>query len=324
MTRMLDATSRHDEGAPTPSIAPRSSPRFTGEGVRNAAPPPPPAPGGGKPGLGQHRSYGTLELAFARRDGRTRLAHLYQRTPLRALFPRHPAGDVPVAAIANVGGGLVAGDSVSVSVRIGEGASALVTTQAAEKVYRSAGADCRVATRLAVAPGGWLEWCPQETIVFERVRLRRTLALDLTGDARAMLGEALVLGRLASGERAGEGILLDRIEVRRDGELAWLDCLRLEGSYEPVVAAAAGLGGARAVATFVHAAPDAEDRLDLARGLLPGEPVRSGATVVNGLLVARFLAPDPLALRRAFALFWAGFRAAAAGLPPALPRLWHV
>jgi urease accessory protein len=265
-----------------------------------------------------------LDLAFVHRDGRTRLAHLYQRTPLRALFPRQPPDDIPTAAIANVGGGLVAGDSASVSVRVGEGAAAMVTTQAAEKVYRSTGADCRVATRLAVEPGSWLEWCPQETILFERSRLRRTLALDLAGDARAMLGETLVLGRLASGERTAEGFLLDRIEVRRDGEFAWLDCLRLEGSYGPVVGAAAGLGGARAVATFVHAAPDATGRLDLARGLLPGDPVRSGATVVNGLLVARFLAADPLALRRAFALFWARFRAAAAGLPPALPRLWHV
>jgi urease accessory protein len=276
------------------------------------------AAGGG--GLG----WGQLDLAFARRDGLTRLAHLYQRTPLRALFPRQPADDIPVVAIANVGGGLVAGDTATVLVRIGEGAAALVTSQAAEKVYRSTGADCRVATRLAVAPGGWLEWCPQETILFDRSRLRRTLALDLTGGARAMLGEMVVLGRLASGERAGAGFLLDRIEVRRNGELAWLDCLRLEGSYEPVLTAAAGLGGARAVATFVYAGPDADGRLDLARAFLPNEPLRSAATVLNGLLVARFLASDPLALRRAFALFWARFRAAASGLPPALPRLWHV
>ena len=64
--------------------------------------------------------------------------------------------------------------------------------------------------------------------------------------------------------------------------------------------------------------------IDLARDLLAADGVRAGVTVVNGILLARFLAEDPLALRRAFTLFWARFRAAAAGLPPVLPRLWHV
>lgn len=268
--------------------------------------------------------WGRLHLAFARRDGATRVAGLYQKIPLRAFFPRHACGDLAVAALANVGGGLVAGDAAAVDVRVGEGAAALVTSQAAEKVYRSAGPDCEVENRLAVAAGGWLEWCPQETILFDRARLRRRLRLDLAGDARAVVGEMLVLGRVASGERAASGLLFDQIEVAHDGAVVWQDRLRLAGDYGGVVDAPAGLGGAKALATFVHAAPDAADRLDLARGLLEAPAVHAAATVVDGLLVARWLAADPLALRRAFGLFWAGFRAGAAGLPPALPRLWHV
>lgn len=273
---------------------------------------------GGRPG------WGSAELAFAGTKDGTRLARLRQRAPLRVLFPKQPAGDIPAAALVNIGGGLVAGDRLSVEVAVEAGAAALVTSQAAEKVYRSTGAETSVDTCLRVAAGGWLEWCPQATILFDRARLRRSLHLELAPSARAMLGEMLVLGRLASGERAGEGLLFDAIEVRRGGELVWVDRLRLEGSYAPVIEAAAGLGGDRALATFVHAAPEAADRLDLARDLLEDRAVRAGATLVNGLLVVRWLAPDPLALRRAFALFWARFRAAAAGLPPALPRLWHV
>jgi len=266
-----------------------------------------------------------VRLAFVRKAGRTRLAGLHQQAPLRALFPKHPSDDLPMAALVNVGGGLVAGDRCVVEVTVGEGAAAAVTSQAAEKVYRSTGPDTAVETRLTVAAGGWLEWCPQETILFDRARLRRRLRLELAGDARgAMLGEMLVLGRLASGERARSGLLFDRIEVWRDGELAWLDRLRLEGAFGPVLDAAAGLDGNGALATFVHAAPDAGDRLERARELLEAPGVRAGATLVNGLLVVRWLAADPLALRRAFALFWAGFRAGAAGLPPVTPRLWHV
>lgn len=267
---------------------------------------------------------GRLELAFARRDGATRVAGLYQKTPLRAFFPRHESGDLAVAALANVGGGLVGGDRSDVHVRLGAGARAMVTSQAAEKVYRSTGADCRVTTHLEVGQDGWLEWCPQETILFDRSRLRRTLRVDLQSGARAMLGETLVLGRLASGERTSRGLLHDRIDVHVGPTLAWTDRLRLEGAYAGVLAATAGLGGAVALATFVYAAADAPAWVDLARELGAAEGVQAGISAVNGLLLTRFLAADPLALRRAFTLFWTRFRAAVAGLPPVLPRLWHV
>ena len=277
------------------------------------------APGGADQPAGAR-----VDIAFAHRHGRTRLMRLYQQTPLRALFPQHEVGDLPVVALVNVGGGMVAGDQASIAVSVGPAAAVLVTSQAAEKIYRSTGADCEVSTRLAVGQGGWLEWCPQETILFERARLRRRLRLDLAGGARAMLGEILVFGRQASGEDTGAGFLLDRIEVRRDGMLGWQDCLRLDGAYAAVLGAAAGLGGARAAATFVYAAPDAGRLLDHAREWVQADGVRAAATLVNGLLVARFLAVEALALRRAFALFWTRFRAEAAGLPSLLPRLWHV
>ena len=276
------------------------------------------AAGGG--GLG----WGHLSLTLHHRDGATRLHRLYQKTPLRAFLPRHDCGDLVVAAIANVGGGLVGGDRSTVEIDLGPEAAALVTTQAAEKVYRSLGPDCRIETRLAVGEGGWLEWCPQETILFDRARLRRSLTLDLASGARAMLGETLVLGRLASGERTARGLLHDRIEIRAGGRLRWRDVFRLAGDFAGAVDAPAGLAGVRAVTTFAYAGPDAPERLDLARELLATALVRAGATVVDDVLVARLLGEDPLALRGAFALFWAHFRAAVAGLPPVLPRLWHV
>jgi urease accessory protein len=276
------------------------------------------------PLAGGVEGHGRLALALERRGSGTALARLYQKTPLRAFLPRHDCGDLVVAAIANVGGGLVGGDRSSVDIDIGVDAAALVTTQAAEKVYRSLGPDCRIETRLAVGEGGWLEWCPQETILFDRARLRRSLELDLAPGGRAMLGETLVLGRLASGERTSRGLLLDRIEIRASGRTLWRDVFRLAGDFADALDAPAGLAGARAVTTFAYVGADAPERLDLARELLDPAPVRTGATVVNGILVARLLGEDPLALRSAFALFWARFRAAVAGLPPVMPRLWHV
>jgi urease accessory protein len=274
--------------------------------------------------LPAHHDEGEAIVGFALRDGRTRLADLYQRPPLRVLWPQPAEGDLPVAAIVNTGGGLVAGDRLHVIVRSAAGTRALVMAQAAEKVYRSTGGTARIETELSAERGAWLEWLPQESILFADSRLSRRLQLNVAGDARVMAGEILVFGRLARGERTRSGHVRDAIELRRDGRLVWADALHLEGDYGPVLDSRAGFGDAAAAATFVYAGPDAPDLLVTAREHLDDTGLRAAATCVNGVLVARWLALDPQALRRSFGAFWAGFRHTAAGLPPRLPRLWEV
>jgi hypothetical protein len=50
----------------------------------------------------------------------------------------------------------------------------------------------------------------------------------------------------------------------------------------------------------------------------------AGATAIGPVLVARWAGRDVLAMRRAYATVWQALRARTAGLPPVLPRLWHV
>jgi urease accessory protein len=54
---------------------------------------------------------GRAETGFRQSGGRTRLAHLYQRDPLRVLFPTPAVGDPAIAVIVTTSGGLVAGNA---------------------------------------------------------------------------------------------------------------------------------------------------------------------------------------------------------------------
>ena len=45
---------------------------------------------------------------------------------------------------------------------------------------------------------------------------------------------------------------------------------------------------------------------------------------MGGVLIARWLSADPLALRQAFEKYWIEMRRMAGGLPARLPRLWYV
>jgi len=250
---------------------------------------------------------------------------VYAQDPLRLVFNRPEPGQPPTAVLVSSAGGLVGGDRLEVAVELGPATQALVTSQAAEKVHRSAGSDSRVEVELRVADGGRLEWLPQETILFEGARLRRQTRLELAGDARALAGEILVFGRAARGEEITRGLVREAWRVERDGRLIWADALHLAGDLARTLAHPAGLGGARACACALYAAPEAASALDLVRECLGGpEGLRVGATALPGLVVARWLGPDAAALRRAYTDFWGQLRDRLWGLPRRLPRVWHL
>jgi urease accessory protein len=271
------------------------------------------------------RMVGRAHVRFAMRGGETRLSGLDQVAPLRVLFPRTEVDEPPLAAVTTVSGGLVGGDRLDMSIALEEGASAVAMGQAAEKVYRSTGPDSQVEIALLVGPGGWLEWLPQETILFDGSRLARRTSIDLHATGRLMAGECVVFGRLARGEVMRNGFLRDTWEVRRDGRLVWADALMVDDDIFARLEAPVGFGGARAYATALYCGPNVTDHMERAKALTENlEGVRAGATCVHGVLVARWLSEDPLALRGAFERYWMEMRLAAGGLPARLPRLWYI
>jgi urease accessory protein len=272
--------------------------------------------------------HGVAEVGFIDKAGESRLDHLYQHDPLRVLFPEPPRGEPPCAILVTTSGGLVGGDRLDISITAGPGTAVLAMAQAAEKVYRSAGPDSQIDVRLSVGRDAWLEWLPQETILFDGARLRRRTAIELAAGAKILAGEILVFGRIASGERLSHGLVREEWNVRRDGRFVWADALHLEGDMEDIFADPVCFSGATTQATAIYADDNPVEYLDLARSLLAKADgdgdLRAAATVVNGVLVARWLGRDPARLRRAFGEFWAGFRHGCAGLPATLPRLWTI
>jgi urease accessory protein len=269
--------------------------------------------------------HGIARIGFAARDSHSRLATLYQQAPLRVLFPRAPEGDPPHAVLVTTSGGLVGGDRIEVAVETGPAARALVTSQAAEKAYRSTGAPAQVTISLRAGADAWLEWCPQETILFEGARLHRTTSLQLDPSARALAGEMVVFGRRAHGERLRTGSLRDAWRLHGDDRLIWADALRLEGDIAARLAAPFGCADASACATRVYAAADAATGLEYARDLVssPAPDQRAGVTCLPGLLLCRWLGRDAALIRTAFVRAWIGLRHAVAGLPAAAPVTWN-
>ena len=265
---------------------------------------------------------GAAAIGFGCRGGVTRLDHLYQRDPLRVLFPAPAAGDPLLAVLLTTSGGLTGGDRLRLSFAARDGAAATITSQAAEKIYRALDEECRIDIAIDVGRA-WLEWLPQETILFDGARLSRRTTIDTARESRLLASEMLVFGRIARGESFASGALHDAWRITRDGRLVWADALGLEGDIAALLGRTAAFDSARAVATAVYVAADAPAHLDLARALLEPADSWAGATVVNDILLARFVGRDAASVRRDLTGYLCGLRQAAGGWPARLPRVWY-
>jgi urease accessory protein len=242
------------------------------------------------------RSRGEARVAFRRDGERTRLDELFQSGSAKIRLPRVFAGP-PEVVFLNTAGGLTGGDQLKFSVTVDTSAAAVATTQAAERIYRRLAGTASLETRLTVGDGARLDWLPQETILFDRSSLSRSLTIDIARNASIMALEAVVLGRTAMGEVLSEAAVRDHWRIRRGGRLIFADSLRLDGDATGIMHGRATGGGASALATLVLIAPDAEARLDAARDALAGASGECGASAWNGMLVARAIAPTGQALR---------------------------
>lgn len=249
-------------------------------------------------------------LALVTLDGRARLQRLRQEGSAKAILPG--ASEVPEVVFLNTSGGLTSGDALRFGLQL-QGGRAVATTQTAERAYRAASGPATMEVRLSVGPGGWLDWLPQETILFDDASLDRRTVIDLAPGAGCLALEAVVLGRAAMGETIRKVRFRDRREIRRDGQPLWIDPLALDAS---VLQSVAALNAARAFATIVltEAVP-----LDPLRAVLDEPGVTTAASAFAGRTVVRMLAADGWPLRRQIIRALHILRR---GQP--LPRVWQV
>lgn len=265
------------------------------------------------------RVSGSARVHFNASGGKTRLADLYQKGSAKVRLPRVYEG-AATAVLINTAGGLTGGDKLDYELAVGDNAHAIVTSQTAERAYRSNSGSAKVTGSLVVGSSATLEWLPQETLLFDRSSLTRALQADLSPTGRLLMLETLVLGRKAMSETVEKVRFQDKWRVRRGGKLIFADDIRLIGNPRDFLGGPATGHNSHVVATFLDCTPDAEDRLALARSCLETSQklsVHAAASAWNGVLTARFVSNDARDLRNTLISFLTRYRAAD------LPRVWY-
>lgn len=218
----------------------------------------------------------------------------------------------------NPTGGLVGGDCLRTEVSAGDGAHCCLTTPSATKVYRTAGTPAIQEFFARLGPGAVLEYVPDHLIPFPGAALRQSVTVELGEGSRAILFDALAIGRVARGEvwcfaeLDTTVVVTDRLGPRlRDrfrlipARRTWSGLGGMEGMNYLATLALLFDGDGRSVSAELEAA------------LADFSGVRGAVSELGrGGVLVRFLTAGAPELQAAFHRLWAIARGALLGLSP--------
>jgi urease accessory protein len=268
------------------------------------------------------RSDGFARLILAGSAHGTRIVDIFQRSPIRIMFPGIRGAPVEEAVVVNTAGGIAGGDRLEFALTVLANASVTVTSQAAERVYRALNEPALIETRLKICKAAKLAWLPQETIVFNGGRMRRNTEIEISAGAELLALEWLVLGRAAHGEEIVGGQIIDGWQVRLDGRLIWADRFRATDDVFPRLRSRALLADFKAIGTLIYFGPDSAARVQFLRDLAPQLQCHCLTTAVSGLVIARLAARAAAELKAGLREILLQFERTGVQGPFRMPKMW--
>lgn len=280
--------------------------------------------------------YASLNLQLGERAGKTRLLSAAHQGPLRVQRAFYPEGPHCHLYWLHPPGGLVTGDELSLSAQLLPGAQVLLTTPSAGKIYAVEGAEGAAATpgqarpqltsfSLTQAQDSYLEWLPQETLVFNGANARISTRFNLSGNARLFAWDLVCLGRPASSQWFNTGRCHTSLEVWQDGQPLQIERTDLAAGTR-FFNAPWGLKGAHSLGTclasLVLLRDEQEALLAALTAQFGGGENLWGVTQKGPLLLVRYLGCDMAVAKAGCVFVWQQLRPKLINRPACLPRIW--
>src|SRR5271170_1827424 len=122
-----------------------------------------------------------LEFEYSAERAQTILAATQQQPPLRVVRAFPLEDGAALVHLHNVSGGLLGGDALELSIRVGAGAQAQVTTTGATRIYRPKpdAPPATQTTEINVGENGLLEYVPDPLIPFAGARFAQRTTIQL-------------------------------------------------------------------------------------------------------------------------------------------------
>lgn len=263
-----------------------------------------------------------LRLELDNRNGRTVVTRRRHQGPLLIQKAFYPEKKPCHLYLLHPPGGLVSGDELHLDAQLNTDSHCLMTTPGATKFYRSSGPAARQMHTLRVANGALLEWLPQETIVFDKSHAYIHTHVELQAQAKYIGWEITCLGRTAGAEPFKNGLLVQKTMIDRCAKPEFIERTLLQGGSS-VLHARWGLAN-YATTGLMIITPATVQLLEAVRAqIIPNDNELFSATLLDSLMVCRYLGPQAQSAKRLFTKVWKIARPLVQNIDICVPRIWY-
>ena len=284
-----------------------------------------PAPHASEPWIGE------VDLTFQVVQGCTRPVATYTKAPFKIQRSfHHPESGVCQVILLHTGGGIVGGDRLLSRITLEPNTKVLLTTPAAQKIYRSPELMSQQDIHITLQEQSILEYLPLETIVFNQANYQQKTIVNLSVGSSFVGWDITRLGRTARQEYFETGFWRSVLEVwqkDRNGSThpLWIDRQQLVDP-DRLRSTPFGLNGRSVMGNLLmlgHSVSAAEQSSFLQQWELAGycPPTFTLTRTMEGL-IGRYLGNSSQEARQGFIWLWQQWKRSVLGQSAWVPRLW--
>ncbi|EPS69074.1 hypothetical protein M569_05694, partial [Genlisea aurea] len=194
------------------------------------------------------------KVEVERIGGRTKLVRCFSKYPFKFIVPNKVGPSETDAVwiyLLTYGGGIVSGDSIAYDVSVGDGCTAVLTTQSSTKVYKSVESRC---SEQILEASSLLAVIPDPVTCFSTARYSQTQSFRVKAGSSLLLVDWISSGRHETGEKwCFDHYVSTNNMFFEDGQPIFLDKMLLEKHNQCSIASR--LRGYQSIAMIVLLGP---------------------------------------------------------------------
>nr|GLL39366.1 urease accessory protein D [Ipomoea trifida] len=200
----------------------------------------------------------TGKVVVERVGGKSTVTHCFAKYPLKFIIPKKVGSsqtDAVWVYTITYGGGIVSGDFIACHVTVGDGCTAVLTTQASTKVYKSVELKCSEQLLEArIGSGSLLAVIPDPVTCYSTAKYSQRQVFRIAPDSNLLLVDWITSGRHERGEKWEFDLYKSTNHIFLDGDQPlFLDTLMLE--QQGITSIAERMRDYQVVATLILLGP---------------------------------------------------------------------
>jgi urease accessory protein len=197
------------------------------------------------------------------------------------------------AILINTAGGLTSSDIIENDIKMNENSKAVITSQAAEKIYKNISGIVSINTNIEMDKNSFIQWLPQETIIFDQSKTKRKTSVYINKYSKFLGLESVMFGRQLHGEKIKSGFFSDHWKIYLNEKLSFVDKFIVEENFKDKLLNKFIFNNVAFMSTIIFYSEELENNTKDIADFIINKSDTGGFSIINGIGIIKIVDKKP-------------------------------